>query len=325
MLGFSFAAFGVYVHNRQLALQPTYEDLTRIANYKEKQVEQWFTNYKRDLIQDLQNPQVNQAALTLLTTRIKTDTDYQAAYQFLVKYFAGQRQSRQSSFLLTQGGIVIFSTDQNQEGQYQPLQNTSTYVTLDKIFTVKPIFYQSSITQRPEITFVIPILDDKERRIGAFATTLNLEDLDEQVREIPDAAPGEARVAAYLVGQISRVDSALIAPNPQVPPPNQLGSSLIDPLADTSLSQAHFVVASPGIVEVLKGKRGNFSYLDYQKEPVLGVYRWLANHQLGLMVETDQFSVFREARESSRWIFFVGLALTLPLAVLLITMFKPNR
>jgi hypothetical protein len=325
ILGFSFAAFGVYVYQRHLTLQPTYRMLTRVANYKEKQVEQWFTTYKSDLIQDLQNPQVKQSAVTLLTTRIQADDDYQNAYQFLVKHFANQKQNRQDSFLLTQGGIVIFSTDTAQKGQYRPLQNTSTYFTLDKIFTIKPIFYQSSITQKPEITFIVPILDDQERRIGAFATVLNLKNLDEMIREPPEFVPEKGFVSSYLVGQLSRVDSALIAPNPNVLRQYPSESSLNEQPVTPTQSQADFVVASPGIDAVLQGQQGTFSYLDHRKEPVLGAYRWLPNHQLGLMVEIDQFFVFRDARNRSRWIFLVGLALNLPLAFLLVTVFKPGR
>lgn len=45
----------------------------------------------------------------------------------------------------------MFSTGKLEEGQYQPLQNTSTYFTPDQINVIKPIFYQSSLTQRPEM------------------------------------------------------------------------------------------------------------------------------------------------------------------------------
>ncbi|MFM7279740.1 MAG: hypothetical protein ACKO1I_19305, partial [Microcystis aeruginosa] len=107
--------------------------------------------YKRDFTQDLQNSQVQKAALTLLTIRLKSDSNYQKAYRFLLNYFSHQKPSRESSLLLNRGGIVMFSTGKLEEGQYQPLQNTSTYFTPDQINVIKPIFYQSSLTQRPEM------------------------------------------------------------------------------------------------------------------------------------------------------------------------------
>ncbi|MEB3160162.1 MAG: hypothetical protein VKL20_01740 [Synechocystis sp.] len=321
-LGFNLAAFALYVYGRRMALTPTYNALATIATEKEKQVDQWFRGYKQDLVRDLTNEQAKQAALTLLTTRLTAEPDYQAAYQFLSTYFSPPKPNRESSFLLTQGGIVIFSTAKDEEGRYQPLQNTSTYFTLDKIYTVKPIFYQSSITQKPEITFVVPVFDDQDRRIGAYATVLNLQNLDDVVRSPTRPIPPATSVSTYLVGNLSRVDNALIAPPPRRSPSAE--SKAPNPEELSSLTALDYIVDSPGITEVLQGTRGNFAYLDYRGEPVLGVYRWLPDYHLGLMVETDQAIVFRQAEQRASWLYGLGLILNLPLALLLITVFKPR-
>lgn len=323
-LGFSVGAFSVYIYERDRALKPTYSVLKRMANVKEKQVDQWFSQYKSDFTEDLQALPVKQAALTLLVTRLKSDSDYQKAYRFLSNYFSHQKANRASSFLLTPGGMVIFSTEKSAEGRYQPLQNTSTYFTLDKIHTVKPIFYQSSITQKPEITFVVPLLDNQNRRVGAFATVLNLQNLDDVVRSpVNSVSPGTS-VTTYLVGNLSSINNALIAPDPRRPETHQAQAAPLPLLAKSSPAlMLNYIVDSTGITDVLRGKSGDLAYLDYRGEPVLGVYRWLPDYQLGLMVETDQVAVFRQAQQKARWLYWLGIILNIPLAVLLLTVFKP--
>ncbi|GCL48007.1 PDC sensor domain-containing protein [Microcystis aeruginosa] len=324
-LGFSAGAFTLYIREREEALKPNYHALERVANLKEQQVAQWFGQYKRDFTQDIQNIHIQQAALTLLTIRLKSDSDYQKAYRFLSNYFSHQKPSRESSLLLNQGGIVMFSTGKLEEGQYQPLQNTSTYFTLDQINVIKPIFYQSSLTQKPEITFVVPLLNSQNRRVGAFATVLNLQNLDNVVRAPFSNVSPEKLATSYLVGNLSRTQNALIAPDqrrsetslPQISTPKWLGNSSL-------LIKNNYNVNSSGISEVLREKSGNLAYLDYRGEPVLGVYRWLSDYHLGLMVEIDQVLVFRQAQQKIRGLYWLGITLNIPLAVLLVTFFKPR-
>ena len=66
-------------------------------------------------------------------------------------------------------------------------------------------------------------------------------------------------------------------------------------------------INSPGIDAAMNGISGYGLYRNYQNSPVLGVYRWLNDQDLALLVEIGQDEAFAPARQLASTIIVVGL------------------
>ena len=326
----SLIAFGFYKKQTSSAVKPVQVKLEQAATLKNQLTDRWFNTQKQHIIQVAQDATIQQAAQVLLTTRIKIKPEYKTAYQTLVDYFKDQAVPVRSASLLSNGGIVLFSTDPSREGQYQPLQNTTTYFRAEEVDRVRPNFYASVNTGKPSITLATPLFNQNKQPIGALAIDLNLEDLDTTIRSPITTLEGDGQGylgdtgKTYLVGRLSRFENAFIVnstleeSNPEPisknegdPTPESANgaadsSSTTDPV-NTAGSYIYYL-SSPGIERAMQGNNVSGLYLNYLKQPVVGNYR-LTNHGLVLVAEESQAEVFASARRLTQQIFSIGTAL----------------
>ncbi|MBD2655316.1 cache domain-containing protein [Synechocystis sp. FACHB-383] len=298
----SFTAFITYISLRQAVIQPTFEFLAQVTEAKIEQSNHWFGQLKTDFKIDLTDTQVRENAIVLLTERLNISPDYQQAYHYLHKRFSEKYQQRLATSLITNSGIVIFSTDPNQEGQYRPLQNTTTYFKLENIDDLTPNFYQSATDQLPMITLASPLLDQSETRIGVLTIDLNLSDLDRWIRQPikPKKNVGEllGKIDSYLVGKLSLTTNTFVSHNI-----HREGNQIN--FAENTISIP--TLKSDGINNALGMESGQGLYLNYEQIPVLGVYRWLPTYRFALLVEVQQAEVFQLARFRAGQLFVGGL------------------
>ncbi len=301
----SFTAFITYISLRQAAIQPTFEFLTEVIQIKIEQSDYWFDQLKTDFKANLTDTQIKKYAGVLLTQRLKTNPEYQEAYHYFHEHFNQNYQQRLATSLITNSGMVIFSTDPNQEGQYRPLQNTTTYFKLENIDDFTPNFYQSATNQLPMITLATPLFDQSETRIGVLTIDLNLSDLDQWIRQ--PIAQGENKgklvgeVESYLVGRLSLTTNTFVSQNIHG--------------EESAINTTEGVISIPalksnGINRALGMENGQGMYLNYAQIPVLGVYRWLPDYRFALLVEVQQAKVFSSARFRAGQLFVGGLAFT---------------
>jgi hypothetical protein len=306
----SMSSFTVYFQKRQAQVTPTISQLAVIADVKAEKLQRWFKELLLGIVQDLENKAILTDALTLLQVRINIKPEYQQAYARLKSRFSKLNPKRLNISILSNNGIVIFSTDQQQEGNYQPLQNTTTYFTLDQIQQVTPNLYESTLTRKPMITLAVPLNTASGKRIGALAIDVNLEDLDHLIRQpltspsSPDSTPKQTR-ESYLVGRISSVSNTFLTVTPD---PEAISN-------DNVLSNRS--VDSLGITQALQGQKGSGLYLNYNRIPVLGVYRWLPQYRLALIVEVKQSEIFADAQNLARQIFLGGILVTIAMMITL--------
>jgi hypothetical protein len=277
-----------------------------VTQVKIEQSDHWFDQLKTDFKADLTDIQVKKYAGVLLTQRLKTNPEYQQAYNYLHKHFNQSYQQRLATSLITNSGMVIFSTDPNQEGQYRPLQNTTTYFKLENIDDFAPNFYQSATNQLPMITLATPLFDQSATRIGVLTIDLNLSDLDQWIRQ--PMAQGEntgqlvGEMESYLVGGLSLNTNTFVSQNIRG------GENKINITKDVISIPT---LKSNGINRALGMENGQGLYLNYEQIPVLGVYRWLPAYRFALLVEVQQGKVFSLARFRAGQLFVGGLVFTL--------------
>jgi len=303
LLVVSLTSFGLYVKERYVAVDPVLLELEKATQLKEQQVKRWFKEQKGQILDDAKADLLQRSALALLTTRIKSKPEYKNAYKALSQYFSDNKRNYRSAALLTNGGIVIFSTDSDREGEYQPLQNTTTYFEPKDVDRVVPNFYVAANTGKPSITLATPILTKEGRRLGALAIDLDLEALDHlirspiQVLETRENYLGKTG-QTYLVGRISPIENAFIN-------------------SGTQNSNTRNIT-SKGIELAMQGNRLTGLYLNYLKQPVAGSYAWLDQQNLVLVAEMDQAEIFESAQSETQKLFFTGLIVTTLLSAIVL-------
>ncbi|NJN21007.1 MAG: hypothetical protein HC812_07210 [Leptolyngbya sp. RL_3_1] len=305
----SLVAFGSYVVIRNQLSPPVLAALDQVADTQSVQLDDWFDQQRQAVLEAATAPEILPQIEVLLTNRNTQDPDFLQAYTIFSAYLEtleGFGETQPEISLLTSGGIVVFATETQREGQYQPIQNTTTYFEATQA-NVTPNIYISPLTQALQITFATPVLNEIDQRLGVLAIDLDLGNLDQQIRtfpplqDLPAIASLESR-SSYTVGRASLVKNEIIR-----------GADDLD----QTTQPADDGVSSRGIDTAMGETSGAGLYLNYDKVPVIGVYRWAARHNLALLVEVNQAEVFEPARKVARNILAVGLILTAVVSLVL--------
>ena len=200
----------------------------------------------------------------------------------------------QELFILDLDGTVRVSTRPEHVGASQAnevlFQRGISHTTVQNLYT-------STLTNGPTITVSTPLFDNngKGQRVGVLAGNLSLERIDRLILE--RTGLGQTG-ASYLVGKDHRLVHAL-------------------------LNSGAYAggVASTGIDGAIAGQDGRGLYVDYKGIPVIGVYRWLADHDAALLVEMSQSEAFAPADQLAAVVGLIGLvsALLLAIAIFLVS------
>ena len=276
-----------YLRARNALRAAAFERLRVAATLKETEINRWFEDQQRDFLLTTQLPDV-QANLNILLAKTPAEEDYRTAYTILSQYLLEVveiKPNLQEIFILDRSNKIILSTNKQREGDYEILANT-TYVEEIKLGdSFAPIFYVSPFTGKSAVTLAKPIRNREGIRQGIVLIDLNLERIDRIVRE--RTGLGESG-ETYLVG-------SLVSKN-----------SFISRDSD-STEEFPQGISSPGIDAAMRGISGYGLYRNYENSPVLGVYRWLNDRDLALLVEICQDEAFAPARQLASNIIIVGL------------------
>jgi len=281
-----------YLSARETLKQSIYDRLSVAAVLKEGDIDYWFQSQTQDVLLLANLPEV-QAYTRQLVNPGQPDQSYDA----LAAYFSNIsdiKPALKEVSILSEGGIVLFSTNKTLENTYRPLGATTTYFTQDAIDIV-PTLYVSPVTGRTTITFATPIVGEYNRRVGVLSVKLDLNEVDTLIRD--RTGLGETGTT-YLVGQLEQETTFITA---------HRAAQATE--ADQSAEETTELTAarSPGIDAAIAGRNGADLYDNYAGVPVVGVYRWLEDQNLALLAEIDQAEAFAPARNLAYLILEVGL------------------
>ena len=272
-----------YFRAREALKQAAFDRLSVAATLKEGEITRWFEDQQRDFLQTTQMPDVQANLDILLNSR--NEEAKQKAYQILKQYLNRLNQIKPSLkeiYVLDRSNKIILSSNQQREGEYEILANI-TYVEEVKVSAnFAPIFYVSPITRKLTITLAKPLAN----RAGMILINLDLERIDRIVRE--KTGLGESG-ESYLIGSLISKNAFIAA-----------GKSQSNPATVDNLD-------SPGINAAMSGMSGYGLYRNYANSDVLGVYRWLNEQDIALLVEISQSEAFNPARQLASTIVLVGL------------------
>lgn len=277
-----------YFRAREALKQAAFDRLKVAATLKEEEIARWFEDQQRDFLLTTQMPDIQANLDVLLNSSVASEK--QRAYKVLSPYLTKVTQIKPSLreiFILDRSNKIILSTNQEREGDYEILANI-TYVEQVEIgANFAPIFYVSPLTGKPAITLAKPLED----RQGMLLVDLDLERIDRIVRQ--RTGLGESG-ETYLVG-------SLISKNTFIAGKSQSSQAFPDG------------INSPGIDAAMSGMTGYGLYRNYAGSPVLGVYCWLNEQDIALLVEISQEEAFEPARKLASVIMLVGLVSVLGL------------
>ncbi|MEM9482440.1 MAG: ATP-binding protein [Cyanobacteria bacterium P01_F01_bin.116] len=272
-----------YFSARETIKQSLFDRLDVAATLKEEEIDQWFKTQRSDILLLARLPEVKTQTQALAEDGAKENA-YDQLSLYLKDIITAKPNLAEVS-ILSEGGIVLFSTNKALEKTYQPLGATTTYFT-NAIDKVVPTLYVSPVTRAIAISFATPILDSNNNRMGVLSVTLDLQDVDSLIRN--RTGLGDTGTT-YLVGQLER-SNTFIASDQENEPTRDVSSFAID--------------AATG------GQSGSGLYENYKQEPVIGVYRWLDGQSLALLAEINQKEAFGPARILARNILLIGFAAT---------------
>ncbi|QLE44390.1 response regulator [Nostoc sp. C052] len=275
-----------FINARDALKEAAFEKLNAAATLKEEEITRWFEDQQRDFLLVIQFPDVQNNFQILLNSKA-SDKDRRNAYKVLSNYLKNMAKIKPSLgeiSLVDRSSRIILSTNKQREGQYEISANITYIEQIQPGNSFAPIFYVSSITRKPSVTFATPLRDGAMVRQGVLLADLNLDRIDQIVRERTGLGnSGET----YLVGSLV-TKNAFISKNK-------------DKTLDFSKG-----VSSQGIDAAMSGISDQGLYPNYSGVLVIGVYRWLNDQDLALMVEMSQEEAFAPARRLAGTIMLVG-------------------
>ncbi|MEM9219725.1 MAG: ATP-binding protein [Cyanobacteria bacterium P01_F01_bin.150] len=294
-----------YISARESLKTSVFNRLNVAISLKDDEINQWFETQYRDTILLANLPDIANKVSSLVREIQNADANesiLSEAYDDLDTYFSSIGEIKpnlQEISILTEGGIVLLSTNKELENKYQPLGSTTTYFTNENL-EIKPRFYISPITNETSITLATPILNELNERIAALSITLDLKEIDDLIRQ----KTGLGNTGkTYLIGTLEQKNTFIESER-------------------SANDQFPNGVSSTGIDIATQGEDGMGLYADYAGTPVIGIYKWLENYNLALLAEISQEEAFAPARSLARNIILIGIGST---GLLLLGVFLVSR
>ncbi|MBW4614093.1 MAG: response regulator [Desmonostoc vinosum HA7617-LM4] len=276
-----------FLKAREALKQAALDKLSVAATLKEGEITRWFEKQQQDFLLITQFPDVRKNLNDTLSENI-SQSDYQKAYITLSEYLleiSKVKPTLKEISILDRTNKIIVSTNKKLEGKYELLANITYVEQFQEGNNFAPIFYVSPETRNPTVTLAKTLRNNAEVRQGILLVTLNLTQIDDIVRERTGLGnSGET----YLVGSLGRSKNTFISKEKVIKQESNKG------------------IDSEGIDAAMSGLRGYGLYQNYAEVPVLGVYRWLNDQDLALIVEIHQQEAFAPARQLANTIMLIG-------------------
>lgn len=294
-----------YLQSRSAIKRALFDRLALTAVLKEDELNRWVEDQREEIVVIANLPDVQASIEQLVNDAASGRTDESETYlRSLMAAIAEQHSSLNEILVLSSGGRVLLSTRPEAEGSFEALGQYS-YVPVNETDKFAPNFYLSPDTQEARMSFAIPLTDDGQKSLGLLAVHLNLERIDNIIRKRKGLGEtGET----YLVGNqgSSLASYSFFLSNPALEQ-----SESDEPESDEIEQGLH----SKGIDLAMQGISGADIYRNYRGEEVVGVYRWLENHDLALITEISSWEAFAPARRLAQTIALTGAALVGLLAI----------
>lgn len=258
-----------------------FEELESVATLKENEIQEWLKTLQTTQGLIFENQQVRQGIYTLLQNNQDTDVNLTQLRNGLSR-FAEKTGYFIELFVMNEGGEIILSTNESQEGKIQT--NQPFFQNGLKGSFISPPAYEVSLNSY-SIVLSEPIKTSGGVTIGVMGARVNLNALSAIMQQ--QTGLGEA-------GETYLVSSNFAA---------------LTNLYHTELSLGETYIRTRGATNAITEKSsGSAAYVDYAGNSTFGVYHWIPELQVALIAEHDE----QEALQASdRVLQITGALITL--------------
>ena len=280
--------FAVYQRATGDLTASVYDRLDSVAGLKTDALDRWLDEQQRNVSFISLMPGVGDDTRSVLdpatdqATRSAAEQQVRAVLSAIVQHTS----DAQEIYIADLDGKIRMSTFPAHEG---------TSVANEEFFTkgFSQTFvqnaYTSPLTGQPTVTVATPLFDRDGTgvKVAIIAADLDIEGIDRIIRgQSGLGSTGRAMLVGADGRQVTRSGGADTAP-----------------------------VHSYAVDRVIAGDTGEALYADATGVPVIGVYHWLGDRNLGIVAEITQDEAFATARELALTILVVGLFSALMLAI----------
>lgn len=256
------------------------------AALKKDALTQWLEEQRNEFLLLGELKRIGASAADLLR-RPRSDPRFAAAHAAIAEVvtpLVARKRGWQEIFVLSEKGEILLSTDAGHEGDHRILDRY--FVEGKKGFYVEKV-YLSPVTFQPTMTLSMPFGGEEP---GVIAVNL---DLVETNRIIVQRKGLGEKSESYLVDRFN----VPISGGEFVPKARRRG------------------LHSPGIMRALAFEDGEGLYENYAGTPVIGVFRWIGDLDVALLIEIPQEVAFAPARQILFLVVAVGFAIAVSLAL----------
>ncbi len=172
----------------------------------------------------------------------------------------------------------------------------------------KPTFY-SAPNGKPSITFATPILNADQQVVAVVAVDLNLQDVDRLIREKTGLGKtGETYVVGSLETKVTFLARSEDNPEKNDEFKEGVTSFAIEQVMQGKDSVINIHADQSTETSDIREARANRLYNNYRNVPVIGVYNWIDDLNLGMIAEMTQAEAFAPADRLARETLQLGLS-----------------
>ncbi len=290
LIGVGLTGYLVYVQATEALKNSVFERLEAIAAFKTDALNRWIEDQRAEITFLAWLPEVR-AQAGILGRHAPSASEYRAAYRILSEYLsfvASRTYNTEELFVLDTRGGIMFSTEKSNEGLSCA---ELPYFTRGRSMTYVQNAYVSPVSGKLTITIATPLFDRNGRRIGVLASHLNLLHMNRLFKE----RAGLGRTGeTYLVDQ----HGALITDTRHGGPPASEKGDAPGRMPG-------------GIKTALEGENASGLFRNYAGAPVVGVYRWLNEHDVALAAEMGKNEAFALANRLAGMVILIGAFIAL--------------
>ena len=270
------AAVGILAYARASTdlTNSIYDRLDAVSTLKADSLGRWLDEQRRNVVFVGSIPTIRELATGVISgSDAEPGSDEARAAEAALRdelelLVSGTSDATAINVIDLDGNIVVSTTPMFQSRNVA----SEPYFIRGRTKTSVQNVYTSGLDARPTITVSTPLLDPDRRRIGVLAANLDIGRLDRIMDERSGlGATGET----YLVDAGNRF----------------VGNGARAGTAGSATA------TSEGIDAAIAGSDGRGSYPNYRGEPVLGVYRWLPDQEVGLIAELGRTEALAPAQD----------------------------
>lgn len=280
-----------YFHSVGVAKKSVMDRLIAIAEQKSDALHRWVAEQKQDVVLLSQMEQIKEGSHLLSISHGAGSAvparQYQQLKTLLHTVKENKRGIRDILILRNPGGKIIASTDTTREDEYR-VQSSYFKRGLNTLY-IQGV-YPSPQDSKPTMTISAPLKINGERAHSVLAVHLNLEEMDKVIKK-PTGMGKSGEI--YLVDRYNTLVSS-----------KQFGT---EPFPRG--------IHSEGINTAVSGNDGSGSYKNYRTVPVYGVYRWIEEFDVAMILEIERREALHPVVNNFMLSIYISLILILGLSI----------